>query len=123
MLDTFLALHWGWYIPMYFATGTVLTLLFLAFLPSTSDIYENIVKFDSPPAPLIAILWPLALVAGLLASVWVGLDAAFSKAARFDPQKLNPRHRLKAARYKRHAEKQTESQAIAESTPSWARWH
>ncbi len=123
MLDTFLTLHWAWYIPMYLVTGTVLTLLFLAFLPSTSNLYGDIVKFDSPPAPLIAILWPLALAVGMLASVWIGLDAAFSKAARFDPQKLNPRHCFRNVKYKMKAKKSSEPEAVGEAMPNWARWH
>jgi len=122
MLETFLALHWAWYIPIYLATGVVLTTLFIAFLPTDSDIHENIVQYESPPAVLIAILWPVVIVGSLVVGLWIGLDALFRKAANFDPQKLNPRHRFRKMRYKAKASQQTETEAVGEAVPGWARW-
>lgn len=122
MLETFLSIHWGWYIPMYFATGIVLTAMFIAMLPTDSDLHRQIVKYNTPPAVLIAILWPLSLIVGASIGIWFGLDGLFQKAANFDPQKLNPRHRFRKMRHKLKASKQTEAEAVGEAVPSWARW-
>lgn len=123
MLETFLTLHWAWYIPMYLATGVILTGTFLTLLSDGSNLYDNIVRLDNPPPVIIAMLWPLSILAGILMMSWEGMDILFIKAARLDPVKLSPSHYIRNFKRKKKAKNQTEADVVGESVPSWARWH
>lgn len=106
-----LGLHWPWYVPIYLATGVIVSTI-------TVKVFD-LDRYEDPPPSLIAAVWPIALVVVIA----IGLNALIWKLSTIrlpDPRRM--KRRIQRA-LKQESGKNTVAYQVDEAgNPNWAHW-